>query len=84
MEWKNGVNWLCKPDCVFLAILGQFWANFGPILVQFRSKMGKFDPVKPVSKTFMQNLYSEDENMQQNSVVYLSMLFDKELTIWGN
>ena len=30
-----------------------FLANFGPILVQFRSKMAKYDPVKPVSKIFM-------------------------------
>ena len=43
--------------------------------------MAKYDPVKPVSKIFMQNLYSEDETVWQSSVVYLSMLFDKELTI---
>ena len=30
-----------------------FLANFGPILVQFRPKMAKYDPVKPVSKIFM-------------------------------
>ena len=80
MEWKNSVNWLCKPNSVFLAI----WANFGPILAQFRPKMAKYDSVNPVSKIFMLNLYSEDETVWQSSVVYLSMLFDKELTIWGN
>ena len=62
--------------CIWL-----FWANFGPILAQFRPKMPKYDPVKPVSKIFMYNLYSEDETVWQSSVVYLSMLFDKELTI---
>ena len=38
-------------------------ANFGPILAQFRPKMHKYDPVKPVSKIFMYNLSSEDETI---------------------
>ena len=37
------------------------WANYEPILAQFRPKMPKYDPVKPVSKIFMYNLSSEDE-----------------------
>ena len=39
------------------------WANFGPILAQFRHKMSKYDPVKQVSKIFMKKLYSEDETI---------------------
>ena len=30
MESKYGLNWLCRPDSVFLAILGQSWTNFVP------------------------------------------------------
>ena len=30
-----------------------FWTNLGPILAQFRPKMAKYDPVKPVSKIFI-------------------------------
>ena len=30
-----------------------FWANFGPILAQFRTKMPKYDPFKPFFKIFM-------------------------------
>ena len=30
-----------------------FWANFEPIFAQFRPKMAKYDPAKPVSKIFM-------------------------------
>ena len=29
-----------------------FWANIGPILAQFRPKMPKYDPVKPVGMNF--------------------------------
>ena len=41
-------------DSVGLIVcFGLFWVNFWPILAQFRPKMAKYDPFKPVSKIFM-------------------------------
>ena len=79
MEWKNGANWLWKPNSVFLAFVGQF----GPILAQFRPKITKYDPVKQVSKIFRYNLYSEDETIWKSWFLVLFISIWPSWTYFG-
>ena len=47
-KWSGEMVFTDSIECFWL-----FWANLGPILAQFRPKMAKYDPIKPVSKIFM-------------------------------
>ena len=74
MEWENGVNWLYRPDSVFLAILGQSWPNFCP----------KW-PTMTLSSQFLEfscKICTQRMKLYKKVVLFTSMLFDKESTLW--